>query len=393
MPSLTSARNILPKAYLWARAHLPQAWPWAWRGLLVTALLGNLNPRGVYVVLGPQQTVKTQHPIVCVHTRLTDEVQEWVIQRSVQLVREMGASTIVEFFPWPYYEKSPGQFDWEHSDRIITHARRQGLTVIARLGLAPDWARPSPDEIGRESTMSELQPEHYADFANFVGKFVERYQGQVEYIIIWNEPNLSLEWGYQQVVPEQYAELVRLSAIEARAANPDIIILAGALAPTLEPEGSPFGMNEFDFLERFYAAGAAPYFDALAVHTYGLSFPPQEDPAPDVLNFRRAELVRNVMLEYGDEDKPVYITETGWNDHPRWTRAVRPAQRIQYTLDSYRYAEDNWPWVSQVCQWAFRFPAPQQGYNDYYIFVTPEFAIKPIYEALQAYALDRPISD
>ena len=25
------------------------------------------------------------------------------------------------------------------------------------------------------------------------------------------------------------------------------------------------------------------------------------------------------------------ITEGGWNDHPRWTRAVRPGQRIANT--------------------------------------------------------------
>ncbi|MBX3058034.1 MAG: hypothetical protein KF770_16325 [Anaerolineae bacterium] len=34
-----------------------------------------------------------------VHTRLTDEVEEWKIKRSLQMVRQMGAPWIVEFFP------------------------------------------------------------------------------------------------------------------------------------------------------------------------------------------------------------------------------------------------------------------------------------------------------
>ena len=31
-------------------------------------------------------------------------------------------------------------------NRIVAHAHNQGLTVIARLGFVPAWARPEPDE-------------------------------------------------------------------------------------------------------------------------------------------------------------------------------------------------------------------------------------------------------
>ena len=64
-----------------------------------------------------------------------------------------------------------------------------------------------------------------------------------------------------------------------------------------------------------------PYFDGLAVHAYGLTFPADAEPDPDVLNFRRIELVREVMVDAGDGDKSIFVTETGWNDHPRWTMA------------------------------------------------------------------------
>jgi hypothetical protein len=208
----------------------------------------------------------------------------------------------------------------------------------------------------------------------------------VDHIIVWNEPNLSFEWGYREVIPARYVELLRVAEPAIRRGNPDAVVLAGALAPTLEPVGSPFGMNEIDFLERFYQAGGADYFDALAMHTYGFKFPPDDPPDPQVLNFRRAELLRAVMEKYGDGDKPVYITESGWNDHPRWTKAVRPGQRIAYTLDAWRYAEEHWPWAEAVCNWAFRYPAPVRSYPDYFTLVTPEFAAKPIYDEIQAWA-------
>src|SRR4030066_233871 len=69
-----------------------------------------------------------------------------------------------------------------------------------------------------------------------------------------------------------------------------------------------------------------------------------------VVNFRRTELLRQVMLEYGDAGKPIMITEGGWNDHPRWTRAVKPAQRIQYTIQAYELAR-GWEWCQAVALW------------------------------------------
>ena len=356
-----------------------------WRTLIVLLLvLPFLAPPRPLVVKGPPQEVETAHPIVGVHTRLTDEVDEWKVQRSLQMVREMGAPWIVEFFPWAYIEPyESGDFTWGHSDMIVKHAQAQGLTVIARLGLVPEWARPDPDE--ETSTWNTIDPEHYGDFAAFVGAFVARYQGRVDHIIIWNEPNLSFEWGYRSVDPAGYIDLLAAAYQAAKAANPDVIVLGGALAPTLEPAGSAAGLDDLLYLEAMYEAGAADYFDGLAVHAYGWAFPPDEPPAPDVINFRRVELLRQIMVEHGDAEKSVYITEAGWNDHPRWTKAVRPGQRIAYTLEAYEYAETNWPWVEMVAMWAFRFPAPQRSYADYYAFVTPEFTPRAIYQAVQAY--------
>ena len=80
------------------------------------------------------------------------------------------------------------------------------------------------------------------------------------------------------------------------------------------------------------------------------------------------------------------ITEGGWNDHPRWTRAVRPGQRIDYTLRAYDYALHQWPWMEAVCFWAFRYPWDAKSYQDYFTFVRTDFEPKPIYQELQKYA-------
>ncbi|MCD4686424.1 MAG: endo-1,4-beta-xylanase [Anaerolineae bacterium] len=357
------------------------------RLLLIWIMLRDLAPAPPYVTLGPPHTVETRHPEVCVHTRLTDEVEEWKIQRTLQLVREMGAATIVEFFPWPYVEGSRGNYNWAHADRIIRHAENQGLTVIARLGLAPDWARPPVHE--KVTTLTYLEADYFDEFAAFVGAFVARYPNTVTGVIIWNEPNLSGEWGSRPPDPEAYTELLRLSYAAAHAARPDILVLGGALAPTNEPEDSGGGMNEFRYLERMYEAGAGAYFDVLSAHTYGFTHPPDAEPDPGVINFRRVELLRAIMERYGDGDKPVTITEGGWNDDPRWANAVRPGQRIVYTLTAFEMVEA-WPWADHLCLWIFRQPIDLGRRRDaYYALVSADFAIKPIYDAVQAYAHGR----
>jgi hypothetical protein len=350
------------------------------RLLILCLMLPLLLPAPHLITPGPQQTVYTNHPILGIHTRLTDEVEEWKVKRSLQMVREMGAGWIVEFFPWAYYHSENGEFAWSHPDMVVRHANAQGLKVIARLGLTPGWARP-PD-----TPLTYLDEDGYEDFANYAATFAERYRGKVDYIIIGNEPNLSYEWGYRPTQPEDYVNLLKVIYPAIKEANPDMQVLAGALAPTLEPIGSQWGLNDLLYLQGMYDVGAAAYFDGLAAHSYGLTFPPESKPDENLLNFRRIELLREVMVQNNDSHKKIYITETGWNDHPRWTRSVRPGQRIQYTLDALHFAEDNWPYVEMMGIWAFRFPAPVKSYMDYYTLVTPEFVKKPIYNALQEYS-------
>ena len=348
-----------------------------------------LRPADVLVPLPAPQAVHTTNSKVGVHTRLTDEVETWKIQRSLAMVREMGSPWIVEYFPWAYIESSSGEFNWEHSDTVIENAANQGLQVIARLGMVPDWARPDADEM--ESTSTYLDREHYDDFARFVVAFVERYHVTVHHIIIWNEPNLSFEWGYQPVDPVAYTDLLRAITPEVHRADREMIVLGGALAPTLEPEGSPAGLDDLDYLRRMYDAGAAPYFDALAAHAYGLAFAPEVPPAEDLLNFRRVELLREIMDLNGDDQKAIYVTEAGWNDHPRWSWAVRPAQRVQYTLDAYEWAAERWPWCPVVAMWMFRTPQTLHSYRDYYAFVTPEFQVRSVYTMVQTYTGNTPM--
>ncbi|MBN1485196.1 MAG: beta-galactosidase [Chloroflexia bacterium] len=325
------------------------------------------------------QVVQTRNPKLGVHTRLTDEVEAAKIARSLRMVREMGSPWIVELFPWSYIQPEQGRFDWQHADLVIGHARAQGLQVIARLDIVPAWARPA------HSSTRYLDREHYPDYARFVESFVRRYRGQVDYIIVWNEPNLAFEWGGRVPDPAAYAELLREVYPRAKAANPDVIVLAAGLAPTVElPEGGR-AYNDLLYLQAMYDAGARPYFDALAAHAYGWQAPFEQRPDPGRVNFRRVQFLHTVMKRNGDGDKPVYITEAGWNDHPRWVKAVRPAERIQYTLEAAEWALSQ-DWLACLAFWQFRLPWSGSSAQVYFSLVGHDFTPRPIYLELQQYA-------
>ncbi len=351
------------------------------RGLVLGFVLISLSAATWQpLILGPPRRVVSINPKMGVHTRLTDEVEPWKILRTLEMVREMGASWIVEYFPWGYYEPDRGRYVWDHPDMVVDFAVHEGLTVIARLGYVPDWARPD------ETTVTYLDEEHFDDFARFAATFARRYQDRVRYIIVWNEPNLSLEWGYRPVDPVAYTDLLCRTYRAVKAVAPEVQILGGALAPTLAPPGSEWGMNDLVFLQRMYDAGAGSCFDILAVHAYGWRFPPDAPPSPDAVNFRRTELLRDIMVRNGDADKPIIITEGGWNDHPRWTKAVRPLQRVLYTLQAYDMVWKEWDWALAFTPWAFRYPWAARSYQDYFTFVAVDFTPKPVYIAAQKYA-------
>lgn len=350
---------------------------------MILALVAGV-PFSPLVSLGPQQAVRSVNPKMGVHTRLTDEVEPWKIKRTLEMVREMGTPWIVEYFPWAYHEPSQGSFDWGHADMVVDHARSQGVTVIARLGFVPEWARPDPDV--EATTFTYLDEDHYDEFADYVYAFVEHFRGRVEHIVIWNEPNISLEWGYRPVDPESYAAMLRATYSRAKAADPNVVVLGGALAPTLAPVGDPEGMNDLEYLWRMLGAGAGEAMDGLAVHAYGWKLPPEAAANRAVVNFARTELLRGLLVESGYEDMPIYITEGGWNDHPRWTKAVQPSHRAKYTIDAYQKVLEEWPWVEAAVLWAFRYPRPTNTYQDYFTFVTADFTPKPIYYAVHRYA-------
>ena len=198
-----------------------------------------------------------------INTFLNHEVEEVKRARQLNLIREAGFHWIRQEFPWEDIEiHAKGDFmdrrnasavsAWAKYDNIVRMANERGIQVIARLSTPPKWSRMDAGAI------APTPPDNLNDYGDFVDAVVRRYQGQVQFYQIWNEPNVYPEWGDRES-PEGYVELLRTGYTRAKAADPGAVIIAAPLAPTIEL--GPRDLNDFVFLQRMYDAGAKPYFD------------------------------------------------------------------------------------------------------------------------------------
>ncbi len=135
---------------------------------------------------------------------------------------------------------------------IIDQARSAGFKIL--LGVVGN-----PAELGANRT------QYIQEFATFLGGVAAIGPDAIE---VWNEPNIDREWPTGQISGANYTEMLRASYSAIKAANPNVLVISGAPAPT-GAEGA-FGvarvMNDDRFIREMAASGAASVMDCVGVH-------------------------------------------------------------------------------------------------------------------------------
>lgn len=321
--------------------------------------------------------------------------EEAELAETLRLLRERDLTWLRQPIPWAEIEPEPGRFRWQQLDRILAAVSRENeaakeqppLKLIVVLHTTPAWAR--PPESSPTTPPTELR-----DFGRFVRAFAARYGPLIDYYQLWHEPNLSANWGDRFVDPAGYADLLREASLNIRAADPRAYILAAALAPTLE-EG-PLNLNEWQYLEGLYRARADRWFDIVAAEPYGFASEPADPARPDELNFRRPELLRQVMLRHEDAETPIWATAFGWNALPDdWTGRASPwktdipAVQAQRTVQAITQARRDWPWLGPMLaiQWEATGLAPDDPAQGFALLENPSTL-----RALQVVAINNTIA-
>ena len=319
----------------------------------------------------------------------------YALQNDLTLVNEMGFGWVKQNFAWRDIEgATKGEYDWYRPDEIVNAAHNAGVKMVVRIDRHPLWSvRVLPDEqITPNQPPVELQ-----DFGDFCFALAERYKGRIQAYQVWNEPNLSREWGNRSPDPAEYVALLKVCYEGIKAADPEAIVISAGLAPTgTEP---PLAMPDDRYLQGMYDAGGAAYFDVLGLHAPGYKAPPEI--SPDEIGeypeygqlrwhvFRHVEDMRRMMVANGDAHKQIAILEMGWTTDTRpsdyaW-HAVTPEEHADYLARAYTYAQENWsPWMGIMTTIYFSDVAWTEEDEQYWWSLTdPDGTPRPAYYALK----------
>jgi hypothetical protein len=353
-------------------------------------------------ILSPESVADSPwaHPAVSsygLNTFLQQEVEPEKRVRSLDLSQAAGMVFVRQEFPWEDIEihgkgdfvdrrNDPAGVDaWAKYDNIVSLAAERDMALIVRLSNPPAWSRAEGDELG-----TNAPPDDFDDFGDFAAAVAERYGDQITFYQVWNEPNGNEEWGKQDVDPEAYTALLCNAYARLKAADPDAVVLAGALTPTVANNGR--NMNDLIFLERMFAAGAGDCFDIMSAQGYGLwSGPTDRRLRPTVINYPHHLFLRDVMVRHGAGDKPLWISEMGWNAVPEGISPdfgrVTEEQQARYAVEAYQRGQAEWPWLGVNAYWFFKRPADWEIDQSWYYFrmMEPDFTPLPVYDAVLAY--------
>jgi polysaccharide biosynthesis protein PslG len=252
-------------------------------------------------------------------------------------------------------------------DRFVAGAQARGMKVIATLWGSPCWASTAPDSLKQDCAagwwgrgVASYPPANPADYADAAGWMTERYGTELAALEIWNEPN---GWAgnspfWHAADPAgAYAALVRTAYPAAKAGNPAVPVLAGALAG-----------SDASFLQALYADGIMGFYDGVSSHPYA-------DPG-----FGHLSALHAAQLAAGD-GTPVWATEFGYatGAGPQWH--VSEADQAFHILRDFADI-DTLHWVATAIIYDLRDDGTDPAnMEDNFGLVHRDFSPKPGYGA------------
>ena len=148
------------------------------------------------------------------------------------------------------------------------------------------------------------------DYTRFVSDVARRFRGRIKGYVIWNEPNLSFEWGGRAPDPASYTDMLCEAYHAIKSADPDALVVSAGLAPTNQDDAE--AMNDRRFLEGMLEAGAADCFDVLGAHPTVSHTPRTIRATPMTGSTWRVSRIYAISWLSAAPSQTCVATEMGW---------------------------------------------------------------------------------
>ena len=306
--------------------------------------------------------------------------------------RRLGISWIRFGITWAVVQPvKHGPYHWARYDRAVAEADAAGIHVDAQADFSARWA----ETRGCRAAYEECQPSSPRLFAVYAGAIARHFGHGVSAEEIWNEPNNVTFW-HPAPNPRFYVRMLRDSYRAIKAADPQMVVVSGGLAPE---RGDGTGIPALTFARDLFRYGAKGYFDALGDHPYSYpALPDQYEPWSAWSQLAQTTpSLRSVLAANGETSVPVWLTEVGAptggpgpavgcdvtaRDVPR-TGHDSPCLQAEAVTQVVRN-ERSLPWAGPAFLYSFQdLGTDQRRPGDFFGIVTAQGKAKPSYAALR----------
>jgi len=312
------------------------------------------------------------------------------------MVRGAGFDWVKQQIRWEFYEPSRGQYDLGSLDEVVNNANAAGINLLFSVVTSPGWARADGRHDG--------PPDNLNDFGDFVGTLASRYKGRVKAYEIWNEQNFSREWGGGTINAGAYVEMLKVAYTRIKQADPDAIVVSGALTPTgvMDPNVAVDDVWYLDQMYQYQGGIIKQYCDAIGAHATGYNNAPDDWVDVNTVNtpgfkghpsfyFKRIDQLHDVMARYGDTHQ-MWITEYHWaSAQPpvpagyEWTTHLSEDQVARFFVRGFQMMKER-PWVGAAFVWNLNFRImadPHTSETAIFGILNPDWSPRAIYSALR----------
>ncbi len=322
----------------------------------------------------------------------------WNLSQVFDQVQQAGFGWIRQQVWWADIEPAKGSYNWGFLDQIADTAQQRGVKVLFSVVQAPSWAIAGG---------GHGMPSDPRDFGDLLYAMASRYRGRVQAYEVWNEENYAVENGGYVAGPGRYVELLKVAYTRIKEADPNAIVVCGALTPT--GVNNPYiAIDDLSYLRQMfeYQGGVIlDYFDVLGAHVGGTNNPTDtlwpDNPGPDGWTnhtshyFRHVERIRSVMESHGAAGKQIWLTEFGWASvenvcsraAPGYEYAYQNSEQDQanYLVRAFEKARQEYqPWMGAMFVWNLNFPTVFSPSDEKSAFgvIRPDGRFRPAYTAL-----------
>jgi hypothetical protein len=168
--------------------------------------------------------------------------------------------------------------------------------------------------IGNPSQLAANPTQYYQNFANFLRGVAALNPDGIE---VWNEQNIDREWPAGQITGANYTQMLSAAYSAIKAANPAVLVISGAPAPTgfFGGKCANNGCDDDIFLRQMAQAGAANSMDCVGIHyNEGILSPSRTsgDPRGNPNHYTRYYQTMVNLYSSIFPSKPLCFTELGY---------------------------------------------------------------------------------